>query len=170
MRKAFLSLSVIISFIIYALYERFGGTINEVAYQAPDVTNQTTLPVKPVTVRPSQPVAVMRPSGSPMGMGRPPMMGTAYRDGTYVGASVDVYYGNVQVKAIVSGGRLSDVLFMDYPKDRSTSLAIANYAMPILKSEAIAAQSANVDGVSGATHTSGGFVESLGGALAQAKI
>jgi uncharacterized protein with FMN-binding domain len=93
-----------------------------------------------------------------------------YKDGRYVGTSVNVFYGNVQVAAIISGGRISDVQFLDYPKDRETSIQKSNMAMPILKSEAITAQSANVDAVSGATATSGGFVESLSNALVQAKI
>ncbi len=41
--------------------------------------------------------------------------------------------------------------------------------MPMLQTEAIQAQSANVSGVSGATDTSAAFVQSLGSALAQAK-
>lgn len=161
MKKAFLSLTVIISFALYALNERFGGSVNQVVYQAPGASNQTGEPSQPVATKPKPPKPVPAPTApAPKG---------AYRDGQYIGNSVDVYYGNVQVKAIISGGKLTDVQFLDYPHDRSTSLSIANYAMPILRSEAISAQSANVDGVSGATHTSAGFVESLGGALAQAK-
>lgn len=91
-----------------------------------------------------------------------------FKDGTYTGPVTDVYYGNVEVKAIISGGKLTDVQFLQYPMDRQTSLQKSTHAMPILKSEAISAQSANVNGVSGATETSKGFVASLGGALAQA--
>ncbi len=93
----------------------------------------------------------------------------AYRDGTYTGDSVDAYYGNVQVAAVIQGGRISDVRFLDHPQDRSRSVAINNYAMPNLTSEAIQAQSANVDVVSGATATSDAFVQSLASALVQAK-
>lgn len=92
-----------------------------------------------------------------------------YRDGKYTGPITDAYYGNVQVAVAVSGGKITDVQFLDYPHDRNTSIRINSYAMPILKSEAIAAQSANVDTVSGATATSGAFYDSLSSALAQAK-
>ena len=97
------------------------------------------------------------------------MMGRPYKDGEYTGESVDAFYGNVQVVAVVRGGRITDVKFLDYPKDRSTSLEISNQAMPLLKTEAIAAQKANVDIISGATQTSEGFIKSLASALAKAK-
>ena len=93
-----------------------------------------------------------------------------YKDGSYTGPSVNVYYGNVQVKAVISGGKLTDVQFLQYPSDRSTSVYINSQAMPMLTQEAIAAQSANVSGVSGASETSAGFVQSLSAALTQAHV
>ncbi len=93
----------------------------------------------------------------------------AYRNGSYTGNVADAYYGNVQVKAIISGGKISDVQFLDYPHDRGTSIRINNQAMPYLTQEAIQAQSASIDVISGATATSGAFNESLASALAQAK-
>ncbi|MBI5004503.1 FMN-binding protein [Candidatus Kaiserbacteria bacterium] len=92
-----------------------------------------------------------------------------YTDGSYTGSTVDVYYGLVQVKAIVQRGTLTDVKFLQYPSDRRTSVEINSQAMPLLTQEAIKAQSAKVNGVSGATDTSMGFIRSLGDALAQAK-
>jgi len=93
-----------------------------------------------------------------------------YRDGQYDGNSVDAYYGNVQVRAIVQGGKLVDVQFLSYPNDRNYSIEINKYAMPILKSEAIKAQSAQVDIVTGATNTSRAFIKSLSSALSQAQV
>lgn len=92
-----------------------------------------------------------------------------YKNGAYTSAVTDAYYGNVQIKVTISNGRISDVQFLDYPQDRGTSVRINNYATPILASEAIQGQSANVDAVSGATATSGAFVEALSGVLANAK-
>jgi uncharacterized protein with FMN-binding domain len=92
-----------------------------------------------------------------------------YKNGTYTGPSVNVYYGYVQVQAVITNGKLADVQFLSYPSDRSTSVRINRVAMPILSQEAIQAQSASVDGVSGATDTSQGFIQSLGNALSQAK-
>lgn len=96
-------------------------------------------------------------------------MNNAYKDGQYTGSVADAFYGYVQVKAIVSGGRITDVQFLQYPNDRSTSVFINQQAMPMLTQEAISAQSAQIDGVSGATATSRAFVESLASALSQAK-
>lgn len=91
-----------------------------------------------------------------------------YRDGTYTGTSVDVFYGFVQVRAVVAGGNLTNVTFLSYPNDRRQSQQINSYAMPRLVQQAITAQSADVSGVSGATATSTGFRQSLANALAQA--
>lgn len=91
-----------------------------------------------------------------------------YRDGTYTGTVADAYYGSVQVKASVSGGRITDVSFLQYPDTHSESVYINQQAMPYLKQEAIKAQNANVDIVSGATFTSQAFIQSLTSALSQA--
>lgn len=93
-----------------------------------------------------------------------------YRNGEYAGSIADAYYGNVQVKAIISDGKIVDVQFLDYPHIRQNSIRINTYAMPILKSEVIKFQSAEIDAVSGASATSGAFKESLASALVQAKI
>ena len=73
------------------------------------------------------------------------------------------------MKAVISGGKLTDVVFLQYPTDRGTSARISQTSMPVLKSEAISAQSANVSIVSGATQTSQAFTESLNVALTQAQ-
>jgi len=80
----------------------------------------------------------------------------------------DAYYGNVQVRATISGGKITGVTFLQYPHTHSTSVYINQQAMPYLQQEAIKAQGANVDIVSGATYTSQAFIQSLGSALAQA--
>ena len=92
-----------------------------------------------------------------------------YTDGTYTGPVTDAFYGNVQIRVTVSGGKITAVTFLQYPNDRSTSREINSQATPWLSQEAIQAQSANVDIVSGATDTSNAFIESLSAALTQAK-
>jgi uncharacterized protein with FMN-binding domain len=93
----------------------------------------------------------------------------SYKDGTYTGSVADAFYGNVQVQATISGGKITGVTFLQYPNDRSTSVGINSQAMPYLQQEAIAAQSGQVNVVSGATDTSGAFVQSLTSALTQAQ-
>ena len=73
------------------------------------------------------------------------------------------------MRATIANGKLADIMMLDYPQDRDTSIQINDSALPQLKQEAIQAQTAQVDGISGATDTSQAFVESLGDALAQAK-
>jgi uncharacterized protein with FMN-binding domain len=91
-----------------------------------------------------------------------------YADGSYIGSAVDAYYGTVQVKATIQNGQLADVTFLQYPNNRSNSVYINGQAMPMLTQEALAVQSAQVNGVSGATFTSQAFEQSLRSALAQA--
>jgi uncharacterized protein with FMN-binding domain len=75
----------------------------------------------------------------------------------------------VQVQATIKQGRLAAVQFLEYPNDRRTSIRINNIAVPYLQQEAIQAQSADVDIISGATLTSEAFVRSLQVALNSAK-
>ena len=93
----------------------------------------------------------------------------AYKNGSYTGNVIDAYFGNIQVKAIISGGKITDVQFLDYPKGSGTSLKISNNSMPVLKQEAIKIQNSNVDIVSGATQTSQAFQVALASALSLAK-
>ncbi len=92
-----------------------------------------------------------------------------YADGAYRGPVVDAYYGLIQVQAVVQGGQLADVRILRYPSDRLTSVVINRRALPRLRREALRAQNAEVDFVSGATLTSEAFVRSLDVALRQAR-
>lgn len=140
MKKIFLSLTVISAFIFYSLSQKVEGSI-------PQPISQT-----------------MMPRDTQM------MMGGQYKNGEYIGDVTDAYYGNVQVRAVISGGKIADVQFLQYPKDRRTSMEINTQAMPYLKQEAIQAQNANVDIVSGATQTSSAFRQSLQSALDRARV
>ena len=92
----------------------------------------------------------------------------AYTDGVYTGPAADAYYGIIQIQALVRGGRLTALKVLKYPNDRRTSVNINRQALPMLRDEAISAQSADVDIISGATLTSKAFIRSLGGALRKA--
>lgn len=119
----------------------------------------------------SVPVPSQQPSEPQGAMPTTPMMGTkgSYKDGVFTGSVEDAYYGYIQVQATISNGLITDVNFLQYPNDNGTSRYINSQAMPILKSEAIQAQSARVDIVSGASDTSMAFQNSLANALANAK-
>ena len=92
-----------------------------------------------------------------------------YNDGTYIGDSAFAYNDNVQVKVIISNSRISDIQFVQYPTS-GRSGRISSLSLPTLKQEAIQAQSANINAVSGASYTSPAFIQSLTSALDQAKV
>jgi uncharacterized protein with FMN-binding domain len=94
---------------------------------------------------------------------------SAYKNGTYTGSASDNNYGTVQVKAVISGGKLTNVVLVQMPNDRQHSAELSSMAGPQLIQEALTAQSANIDVVSGATSTSDSFAQSLQSALNAAK-
>jgi uncharacterized protein with FMN-binding domain len=92
-----------------------------------------------------------------------------FQDGTYTGDAARAdHWGSVQVAAVIKDGKLVDFKILDYPHSRSTSVRIAQIAIPYLMEEAVQAQSATIDLVSGATPTSEAFIQSLQSALEQA--
>jgi uncharacterized protein with FMN-binding domain len=152
-KKIAVGVFVTLTFFIYSFYQRSEG--NQAVSQVVSNTKKTSQASTPATSSSSS-STTSTPSNT-------------YKDGSYTGKSSDAIYGYIQVRTTISGGKLTDVEFLDYPQDRRNSVEINNYAMPQLKSQAIRAQSAQVDGVSGATDTSQAFIESLGDALSQAK-
>jgi uncharacterized protein with FMN-binding domain len=81
------------------------------------------------------------------------------------GAVVSTPYGDVQVVAVLRGTRLTDVLPAHLTDANQHSRDISAGAAPTLRREALAAQSAHIDMVSGATYTSEGYRASLQAAL-----
>ena len=86
------------------------------------------------------------------------------------GPVVENQYGPVQVRVTVAGGKVTDVAALQLPQDRQRSAEISQFAEPLLRSEALSAQSANIDLVSGATFTSDSYAQSLQAALDRAGI
>jgi uncharacterized protein with FMN-binding domain len=142
MKKILLSAALIIVFIAYVLQQKLGTK-----------TNTNTIP--------------STDTGS--SNSKPAQANISYKDGEYTGPSTDAFYGNIRVKAVIQNGKISDVQFLEYPNDVHESIEVNTEAMPSLKTEAIQAQKANVDIVSGATQTSEAFRKSLQSALDQAK-
>ena len=144
-KKFFLSAFVIVAFIAYFFHEKF--------------TSQASASANSGNPAPTS-SATQTAAGSSQG---------AYKNGTFTGPAVNAYYGLVQVQVVIQGGKISTVQFLQYPNDRRTSQQINSQVMPWLQQEAIQAQSANVDLISGATLTSEGFANSLQAALLSAK-
>nr|WSY56296.1 FMN-binding protein [Streptomyces sp. NBC_00886] len=95
---------------------------------------------------------------------------TATGTKTVTGETAQTRWGPVQVKITVKNGKITDVTAVQYPSDNPRDQEINSYALPQLKSEALAAQSASIDTVSGATYTSDGYRQSLQSALDSAGL
>ena len=138
----------------------------------------------------SPPAAVSAPTGSgssgsgssrsgstssPSGTGSGQSGGTAGQSGTaagikVTGSSVGTQYGPVQVQVTVANKKITAVTVLRYPTSTGRDQKINSYAIPVLKSETLSAQNANIDMVSGATYTSLGYIKSLQSALDQAGL
>jgi uncharacterized protein with FMN-binding domain len=89
-------------------------------------------------------------------------------DGSFTGDAISMRYGVVQVKITVQNGKITDAQAVKAPtgsNDRYTQMAV-----PRLRQQTIAAQSANIQGVSGASFTSYAWYQSLASAIAQAGL
>ena len=76
----------------------------------------------------------------------------------------------MQVTITVTGGKITDVAVPVYPTGNGKDQEINAYALPVLRQETLASQSANIDTVSGATVTSDGYLQSLQAALDAAHL
>lgn len=88
---------------------------------------------------------------------------------TITGGSVDTRWGPVQVKVTFNGSKITAIDVVQEPDGNPRDQEINSQAIPILTQEALAAQSANIDAVSGASYTSEGYIGSLQSALDAAK-
>ena len=117
----------------------------------PATTTTTTAPPPPATTTTTSP-----PPPPP-----PPASGTA------TGAEEAYQYGQLAVTVTVSGGRITNVSMANLTPVDQTSAGIDQYAVPQLEQQVIAADSANIHGVSGATYTSRAFIDSVASALSK---
>ena len=185
-KKLFLSAFVVITFIAYALHKPStpnNGSIGLAALTPTAVVPpQADTPTPPAdTSVPATAVPTGTTAATPLltfptpttAATVPSNNNTAqsggYKDGTYTGPEVDAVYGLVQVQAVIQNGKIANVQFLEYPNDRRTSVRINSFAVPYLQQEAIQAQSANVNLITGATLTSEAFQMSLQSALGKAK-
>jgi uncharacterized protein with FMN-binding domain len=136
-------------------------------------TQTATKSAKPVATKKATAAATAAASASPIASATPTAVETAVaapaaQNGTFTGPSVFVNYGNVQVQITVVNGRITDAVAVKAPSGKNDRYT--NMAVPVLKQQTLAAQSANIKGVSGASYTSYGWFKSLQGALADAGL
>ena len=89
---------------------------------------------------------------------------------TVVGSLASDQYGSLQVKLTIRAGRISKVGFTSFVANDGHSAGIDQSAAPILIQETVAAQSAHIQGVSGATYTTGIYEQSLQSAIDKAGL
>jgi uncharacterized protein with FMN-binding domain len=131
----------------------------------------TAAPVDVPVVSVPSPRVTTAPGRAPVPTARatnPPATAGVSGGTAFTGPTVETLFGPVQVQIALSGRTIIDVQALQLPSDRSRSARISQYSAPILRSEAIQAQSARVDIVSGATYTSRAYAQSLASALKQA--
>ena len=100
---------------------------------------------------------------------RPARSGSTTGTETLTGNVVPSRYGNTQVQVTITNGKITSVTALQLPTG-GRSGRISQYVEPILSSEALTAQSASIDIVSGATYTSEAYAQSLQSALDQAAV
>ncbi|MCZ2527299.1 FMN-binding protein [Streptomyces sp. HB2AG] len=86
------------------------------------------------------------------------------------GATVSTQYGPVQVRITLDGGTITGATAVQSPSSTPRSREISSTAVPQLNQRTLAAQSADIDSVSGATYTSAGYRQSLQSALDRAGV
>jgi uncharacterized protein with FMN-binding domain len=118
------------------------------------------------------PPSTAGPTGSAPGRSAPsstPRAPATTGQRSFTGALVGTPFGDVQVRAVLNGSRLVDVVPVHLTDSSGRSVSISDGAAPILRSEALAAGSAKIDVVSGASYTSEGYIQSLQAALDAAR-
>ncbi|HZR41427.1 MAG TPA: FMN-binding protein [Ktedonobacteraceae bacterium] len=168
MKKFIVAAIIIGSFILYSLMYAHTNPVAIVPNSSTDsASSNSSTDASSISATPAASSANPTPAAPGVTVTVAP--GALYKDGSYTGSLADAHWGNIQVKAVIQNGKITDVQFLQYPNERNRSVMINNYADPQLTSEAIQAQSANVDIVTGATDTSEAFIQSLSDALSQAK-
>jgi len=164
--KKYLQITIVLSlFFLIVFVKNIRGSDDEERR----VILPTPTPTQELSPTPSQIESTIPVSSPPPPPNTPIPVRGKYKDGTYTGSMEDAIYGNYRVKAVISGGKLTDVILLDYPNDNRTSNSINTQAFPMLRDEALAAQSAQIDIITGASDSSPAFVRSLQTALNQAK-
>ena len=170
MRRAILTLGSTAAGLAALLSFKTHSSAADVAAPAasPAATSAAGAPTAPVTPT-TKPKARATSTASAkakatMGAGSGGMTATR----TVTGAVETTMYGPMQVKVTLQGQKITNVAVVQETNDGQESQSIDAFSIPKLTAETLAAQSARIDTVSGATQTSTGYIGSLQSALDQA--
>src|SRR3954447_13790610 len=131
------------------------------ASAAPTATAPTTAATAAAPAKSTSSAATGSGSGSSGASGS----SSSAVSGTATGDAIDTQYGPVQVRVTVKDGKVTAIQGLVLTGNDPRSAEISSFAEPTLKQEALSAQSADIDAVSGATFTSAGYAQSLQSAL-----
>ena len=146
--------------------DTLAGDVNTIVTDPASSEVTSTVPAAPQRTGSSDPATTAAPDTTVRAT-TAPTGGSTCR--TYRGPIEQNRFGPVQVQASVSGtGKICSVKVLQSPSG-GKSTSINNYAVPILNKQAMAAQSTNIDGVSGATYTTIGYIDSLQAIIDAAK-
>ena len=147
-----------------------GTTATPLASPTPaSTTKATSPPTKKPKKKPTGGTKATTPSpaSTPTPVSTPKPAGVS---GTFTGANGNTQFGPVQVQITVVNGKITNAIALTYPTGSFRDQQINQQAIPYLIQETLAAQSANIQGVGGASYTSQGWVNSLQSALAKAGL
>ena len=135
-------------------------------------TNANGAAASAVAQVPATPAAPVSPSSGSQSRSPTKSRSTTGTSSTasYTGAAANTQWGTVQVRITVQSGKITSSQAVQYPQGTSRDTQINSTALPILNQEAVQQQSASIDTVSGATVTSGGYLQSLQSAIDQAHL
>jgi uncharacterized protein with FMN-binding domain len=104
---------------------------------------------------------------SPSGAAGAPATTTPSRTRTATGQDVQYQYGDIQLRVTAQGGHITNIDVVQNGAADPRSAQINSIAVPMLTSQAMSAQSPQIDGVSGASFTSAAYAQALQSALDQ---
>jgi uncharacterized protein with FMN-binding domain len=176
--KKYLQISIVLTafgFLVVVKQLKGGDSLPAVGLSSSPVSpvnpvtpTSTPTPTPAPTASAGQPTPTPTVAPAPTATPTPKPQGQ-YKDGSYTGSVQDAFYGSIQVQAVISQGKITNVVFLQFPNDNRTSQYINSQADSMLTQEAIQAQSAQVNIISGASASSQAFQASLADALSQAK-
>ena len=148
------------------------ATVTKQPTKKPSATATATVTKQPTKKPTAKPTATAQPTtaptATPTATPTPTKAPSGATDGSFTGDAISMRYGIVQVKITVQNGKIVDAQAVKAPtgsNDRYTQ-----FAVPRLRQQTIAAQSSNIQGVSGASFTSYGWYKSLVSAIAKAGL
>lgn len=139
------------------------GVVGVVSYNPPHLSSQ-------IATSANKPAIDSSPSATSSASSTQTPAQSAGISGTFKGDTSQTRWGPVQVQVTLTDGKITDVTTLQYPNGDRRSQSISSQVIPWLQDEVLQVQSAQINGISGATYTSGGFKSSLASALQKAGL